>query len=86
MPLYRASSDEFALFLLDESFAKRNDYFLESNKRIDENAANHNRLVIVSGMSVYEPEKDTTILQVFTRANREMYQRKRQIKEKQTTL
>ena len=86
IPLYRVGGDEFALFLKDENYIKREDYFSKFNQCIDDNVINHDRIIIASGMAIYEPERDTTILQVFTRADHEMYQRKQQIKDKQSTL
>ena len=86
IPLYRVGGDEFALFLKDENYIKRDEYFSEFNQCIDENVIKHNHIIIAAGMAIYEPEKDTTILQVFTRADREMYQRKQQIKDKQAAI
>lgn len=36
--------------------------------------------VVSAGMSDYVPGVDTTIIQVFTRADKEMYERKHQLK------
>lgn len=86
IPLYRVGGDEFALFLRGEAFAKREEYFSEFNKQIDENVMNKDRIIIASGMAVYDKEIDTSIMQVFTRADCDMYQRKQQIKDKQKLL
>ena len=37
--------------------------------------------VVAMGMSVFRPEEDRSIQQVFERADRRMYERKRQLKE-----
>ena len=47
---------------------------------------NKDRIIIASGMAVYDKEIDTSIMQVYTRADRDMYQRKQQIKDKQKSL
>ena len=86
IPLYRVGGDEFALFLRGEAFAKREEYLSEFNKHIDENVMNKDRIIIASGMAVYDKEIDTSIMQVYTRADRDMYQRKQQIKDKQKSL
>ena len=86
VPLYRVGGDEFALFLRGEAFAKREEYLSEFNKHIDENVMNKDRIIIASGMAVYDKEIDTSIMQVYTRADRDMYQRKQQIKYKQKSL
>ena len=51
------------------------------NKRIDQNHKNRNILVVSAGIADFNRDKDTTIIQIFTRADREMYARKHYLKE-----
>ena len=81
-PLYRVGGDEFASFLTGENYENREKLVNSFNQKIDENVKKGESLVIAAGLSIYIPDKDGTILQTFTRADREMYNRKHQLKER----
>ena len=69
--------------LIGSDFNKKEELFKAFNERIDNNLKNKDRVVISSGIATFNQNKDTTILKVFTRADREMYARKQELKEKQ---
>ncbi len=80
--IYRVGGDEFAVILEGEGYANKDVVLAAFNERMDANIKNGGPLV-AAGMSVFDPERDTTILQVFTRADRDMYARKSRIKDEQ---
>ena len=86
VPLYRVGGDEFVALFLNGNFDSKEEYFKAFNKRIDENVKNKDRVIISSGMAEYDPDKDSSILTIFTRADRDMYARKQKIKEAQEKL
>ena len=78
--IYRVGGDEFTVIIENDSYSKRDAMLEGFNLAMDENVK-HNKFGVVSaGMSDYVPGVDTTIIQVFTRADREMYERKHQLK------
>ena len=83
IPIYRIGGDEFCTILIGSNYENREQLFEAFNKRIDLNLKNKERLIISSGLATFNPNKDTTMLKVFTRADREMYARKQELKEKQ---
>lgn len=83
IPLYRVGGDEFVAILRGENFENKDQLIKTFEKRIDENLEKKDRLIISSGLAVFDKEKDTTILKVFTRADREMYARKQILKSRQ---
>ena len=83
IPVYRIGGDEFVALLIGSDFDKKEELFKAFNERMDANVKNKDRVVISSGIATFNPSKDTTILKVFTRADREMYARKQELKEKQ---
>lgn len=82
VPIYRVGGDEFTIILEGEQFNDRKRLLDNFNKRIEENVKNNSVVVVSAGLSDYVPNKDTTIIQIFTRADREMYARKHLLKEK----
>lgn len=83
IPLYRVGGDEFVALFINGQYPDRLKYFSAFNKRIDENVKNKDRLIISSGIAEYDSDKDSSVLTVFTRADRDMYMRKQKIKKAQ---
>ena len=79
-PIYRVGGDEFVVILEGENYENRKALLKEFNDIMDENLKNNSRIVISAGISDYRPNRDTTIIQVFTRADSEMYKRKHCLK------
>ena len=81
VPIYRVGGDEFSVILEGENYEKRDELMEEFNSLIDKNVRKHHSIIISAGMSVFAPGKDSSIIQVFTRADVEMYKRKHYIKD-----
>ena len=78
--IYRIGGDEFVAILLDENYINRETLLLNFNKTMEMNMKNRG-VVVSSGMSSFVPGIDNTYIQVFNRADKEMYQRKHELKE-----
>lgn len=83
IPLYRVGGDEFAAILIGSDFDKRDEFLSAFNTQIDLNVRTNNRIIVSAGLATFDQDKDTSILKVFTRADRQMYSRKQEIKDKQ---
>ena len=81
LPIYRVGGDEFTIFLTGKDYDNRNSLVAAFNKRIEENIRKDDFIIVAVGLSIFIPDKDSTILQTYTRADREMYQRKHVLKE-----
>ena len=79
--IYRVGGDEFTVILTKEGYRNKDTLLANFNKVIDENMIDGGP-VIAAGLSTFIPDKDSTILQTFTRADREMYARKAQLKKR----
>ena len=81
VPIYRVGGDEFTLFLTGRDYKNRYQLLENFNNRVNQNLKNNSYLVVAAGMADYDSSKDTTIIQIFTRADREMYARKHYLKD-----
>ena len=77
-PVYRIGGDEFVVFLEGVDYERRNE-LLEGLERRNVENAKAGGVVIASGMAEYEPE-DERLFDVFSRADKRMYERKKQLK------
>ena len=84
--IYRVSGDQFALFLTGKDYENRNVSLNIFNKKVDENLMKGNMDVVAAGLAIYIPEKDSSIIHTYTRANREMLVRKHALKEKKMNI
>ncbi|MBO4862761.1 MAG: GGDEF domain-containing protein [Eubacterium sp.] len=78
-PVFRVGGDEFAVVLKGDDFENRNALMLELRQQIYSNRE-ENRVVVASGMSIYDPEKDKEMANVFERADQDMYNNKHDLK------
>ena len=78
-PVYRIGGDEFVVLLKNDDYENREELLASFDNRIE---LNHQlELVeIATGMAVFDPENDTAFSEVFERADRKMYERKKQLK------
>lgn len=81
VPVYRVGGDEFTIILTGNDFKNRNQLLDDFNRRIDQNKKSNSFILVAAGLADYNRDKDTTIIQIFTRADREMYARKHLLKE-----
>ena len=81
-PVYRVGGDEFIVILTKDNYKSRHDALKGFNQVVDENLANNDINVVAAGISDYNKEEDTNILQIFRRADAAMYDRKRELKNR----
>ncbi len=77
-PVYRIGGDEFVAFLEGTDYEHRSELLESLNSRIVENRKTGG-VVIAAGMAEYEPD-DKLLFDVFSRADKRMYDRKEQLK------
>jgi diguanylate cyclase (GGDEF)-like protein len=86
-PVFRIGGDEFAVILQNEDYQNMNDLldsFKRSSKEISETAENKwDRVNVAMGVAVYDPELDSSVIDVARRADQLMYENKRRRKEKE---
>ena len=84
-PVFRIGGDEFAVALMDEDYQNRDELlsqFRETRERISKAADNPwEQVNITMGLAVYDPNIDTSVIDVSRRADKIMYENKRQRKE-----
>ena len=78
-PVYRIGGDEFVAFLMGDDFHNRHELVEDFNKTIEMNKANGG-VIIACGCEEYHQGQDNSFLRVFERADRKMYERKKQLK------
>ena len=77
-PVYRIGGDEFVIFLEGTDYEQRNELLESLDSRMDENAK-AGGVVIAAGMAEYQSE-DEHLFDVFSRADKRMYERKKLLK------
>lgn len=86
-PVFRIGGDEFSVILQNDSFRDRDDLiraFNDAMAEINASAENPWEQVRVSfGISVYDPEQDGAAIDVVRRADKNMYENKRNRKTEQ---
>ena len=83
-PVFRIGGDEFAVFLENTDYWVRERIMHQFDTRMEENAATGG-LVIAAGISDFVKGKDTSCIEVFERADQQMYLRKRKMKAQPAT-
>ena len=80
-PVFRIGGDEFVVVLREEDFANR-DHLVSSMKRqVEENVRVGEGPVVACGLAQYRPYADTSVEDVFNRADSQMYEEKTRLKE-----
>ena len=78
-PVYRIGGDEFAVLLQGADYDRRDEILEELNRTVERNCENGG-VVIAAGMADYEPG-DQQLRDTFRRADKQMYERKKQLKK-----
>ena len=78
-PVYRIGGDEFVALLTNDDYMCRNDLMSVFNNQIDHNLEN-GKVVVSSGMSIFDSGIDKEYDEVFARADKLMYDRKKELK------
>ena len=79
-PVFRIGGDEFAVILKGSDYENRMDLLVEITRLQEENKKK-GKVTIAFGMSDYDPEKDIRMQDVFERADKLMYERKKRTKD-----
>ena len=82
-PVYRIGGDEFAAFISGDDYKNRDALLVKFNNLIEENLKN-GQVVISFGFADFNPELDKNFLQLFNRADKQMYKRKKELKRKKS--
>ncbi len=78
-PVYRIGGDEFVVCMSGRDYEQRDELMNEINRQVEANIE-AGAVVVAAGLSVFDPEKDQNMHQVFERADTLMYQRKQELK------
>lgn len=78
-PVYRIGGDEFVSILENEDFSKKSELLDMFNYQIEKNIENGS-VVIAAGLADYVQGTDNSFKRVFQRADRMMYERKKELK------
>lgn len=79
-PVYRVGGDEFVAVLEGEDYERREELFEAFEKQMDANLQ-RGRITIASGCASFDPALDKSYHTVMERADKKMYERKRQMKQ-----
>lgn len=80
--VYRIGGDEFSAILIGNDYFKRDNLIANFRLKAKENSKN-NGTVVASGMAVFSYDSDTTFIDVFRRADSDMYNNKKELKLKE---
>ena len=80
-PVFRIGGDEFVVILKNQDYVNRVDLISSFRKQIEENIRMGSGPVIASGVSDYQPNSDTSVDDIFKRADGRMYEDKSRLKE-----
>ena len=78
-PVFRIGGDEFACILKDSNYENRVQLKNQIKEQVEYNKQ-HGGVVIAVGSADYVPNKDNCLLDVFKRADKEMYEDKKRLK------
>lgn len=78
-PVYRIGGDEFVAFLEGEDYQHRVELIESFNSKIENNVKNGG-VIVSEGLDVFDPEHDHDYDEIFERADRKMYERKKKLK------
>ena len=79
-PVFRIGGDEFVAILENWDYESRKQLLDEFDRQIEENLRS-GRVVVSSGLAMYDPEEDNSFQAVFSRADERMYRRKLALKQ-----
>ena len=80
-PVFRIGGDEFVVFLKGEDYTARNRLMEQLHSTVLSNLERHDGPVVASGIAEYKPESDTSVTDIFDRADHLMYEDKRELKQ-----
>ena len=80
-PVFRIGGDEFAVYLKGDDFEQRKQYIDRLRETAVSNKGSGKGPVLAVGMAEYDPSFDSDIKEIFDRADRFMYEHKRNLKK-----
>ena len=80
-PVFRIGGDEFAIVLKGEDYHKREELIGSFRRQIEDNLRVDAGPVVALGMAEFQPEKDTSVEEIFKVADGRMYEDKARLKE-----
>ena len=80
-PVFRIGGDEFAVILKGRDYQNREGLFAALRNQVEENARLGEGPIVASGLAEFLPESDSTVEDVFNRADTRMYEDKTRLKE-----
>ena len=80
-PVFRVGGDEFVIILKDKDFADSDNLISTFKKQIEDNIRIGSGPVVALGMAEYQPGSDTSVDEVFRRADGRMYEDKARLKD-----
>ena len=78
--VFRIGGDEFSAILENRDFENRYELLRRFDREVEENLR-YGGVVVAAAMAHYDPEIDDDCMTIFKRADRKMYERKRELKE-----
>ncbi len=79
-PVFRIGGDEFAVILQGSDFSVREMLISAFENEVEENLEN-GKVVVASGLEILVPDRDKSVEEIFERADKKMYERKKALKE-----
>ena len=83
-PVFRIGGDEFVVFLRGDDYSNRDELMKILQSRIRKNLKSGSGPVMASGMAEYLPDTDSLVSEIFDRADKEMYENKRSLKNEES--
>ena len=80
-PVFRVGGDEFAVILRGRDYEMRDEILANFEEENLQNREEKNHVEIALGIADYDPETDSSLQDVFERADEMMYRRKAEMKE-----
>ena len=84
-PVFRIGGDEFVAFLTNDDYNDRDELFGSFNEQVEHNMENGG-VIVSAGLGLYDPKKDSGYDDVFARADESMYERKKELKKRKSTV
>ena len=79
-PVFRIGGDEFVAVLIGQDYERREELLNALKNESYDNKITRSGPVVACGLAVFDKEKDSCFSDVFTRADKEMYKNKKEIK------
>ena len=79
-PVFRIGGDEFVVFLRGSDYLLRHELMNKLQNQVQENNKTGKGVILASGIAEYTPESDHLVSDILDRADKEMYENKKQLK------